>query len=155
MAVKKPIRKPAHSKHGTTKSLIEAKFDAAMQLWVRGFSFERIAAELYEGKISAARLNEMITKSNDFSDRYAAAKLERAQALVEQAVDWAYSAAATGEPSGLKVGIDTVFKAAGFLDPDKYSDKKKVELTGKDGGPIKTESMSDDDLLKIAAGSAQ
>lgn len=32
--------------------------------------------------------------------------------------------------------------------------KKAVEITGKDGGPIKLESVSDADLLKIAMGAA-
>lgn len=40
--------------------------------------------------------------------------------------------------------------------PDDYSERSKVELTGKDGGPIVTkriQDMTDDELAAIAAGS--
>lgn len=55
-----------------------------------------------------------------------------------------------------RLRVDTRLKVAAITRPEKYSEKKIMELTGKAGGPIEHAStLSDDQLAAIAAGSSQ
>ena len=51
--------------------------------------------------------------------------------------------------------IDTNLKVASKLHAAEYGDKTKVELTGKNGGPVQLLAMTDEELLKIAAQGAK
>ena len=127
--------------------------DEILDRYVSGEAITNIAATL-PFKISAPRLHGILMDCNDVRDAFIGARAERAHQLVERALAFSQGAAALGTEAGLKVAIDAHLKIASKLNPE-YNDKASVELTGKNGGPIKMISMSDDDLLKIAAAGLQ
>lgn len=119
--------------------------------WIEGERLSHIEKSLPFDKYRPGRMMRVIMASEKAAYMYLNARAEKAAHMVEDAVDWAKDAAATGDSSGLKVGIETYMKLAGKLDPENYGDKSRVELTGKNGGAVRVENMTDDMLLSIAA----
>ncbi len=132
--------KPPHSKHGKKKSLLADRWGQVFSLWAQGYSFNQIAEKLgLEGETGAG-LRAMIASDPDLIERMKPYGEFRAHTLSEQAIEWGYQAAAIGDASGLKVAIDMAMKTAARMLPEVYGDTKKVELTGKRGGPIQTKA---------------
>lgn len=75
-------------------------------------------------------------KHPDFLDQYARAKNESADALVEEMLDIADDDTADTQRSRLRV--DTRKWIASKLKPKKYGDRAELEITGENGGPVRT-----------------
>lgn len=56
----------------------------------------------------------------------------------------------TGDVVRDKLIIDTDLKLLAKWDPKRYAELNKQELTGADGGPIKTESRTDEEAARFA-----
>jgi hypothetical protein len=101
------------------------------------------------------RVRSLIMRNRDLADRYDSALLERAHGLVESAVEYGRRSADIGDSAALKVAIDVNLKVASKIAPNVYGDKTNVELTGKNGAPVKIMTMTDEQLLEIAAQNAK
>jgi len=93
----------------------------------------------------------ILDDEDDFTNRYASAREIQAANYAEQALEESESAlnVAKGAPGtgeagarvmAKKLHIDSLKWIAGKLDSPKWGHKTSTELTGKDGGAIKTES---------------
>lgn len=127
--------------------------DEVFERYVEGESFAAIARSL-DFTVTPMQLRDILMTSDETHHSYRVANEHRSHHLIEQALDYSRDAAMSGEVSGLKVAIDTNIKIAGKLNP-AYNDKSAVELTGKDGGPLKVLALTDEQLLEIAARGAQ
>lgn len=103
--------------------------------YVFGKSFQQIADEL-PFKIAGWKLRQILMDSEETSEQYAMAGIERAHNLIDASIDYGRKAAAIGDSSGLKVAIDVNLKVAAKLNAADYGDKSKLELTGKNGGAL-------------------
>lgn len=144
---KKFTGKP-HGKWGKIDAVLRPHVEAMLALYIEGLSMRQIVEQL-RLNVSAASARSYL--STQHAEEYDRAMVERAHEMVERNAEDAALASANGDSSGLKTAIETRFKLAALYAPDAYGDKKRVELTGKDGGSIKLEALSDDALLKIAA----
>lgn len=127
--------------------------DDVFDRYVWGESFQAIADTL-PFKVPGWKLRQILMESEETRELYANANILRSHNLVDAALDYGRQAAAIGDASGLKAAIDTNLKIAAKLNT-AYNDKASLELTGKDGGPVKLLAMTDEDLLKIAAQAAK
>lgn len=141
-----PERTAAEQLKADVLAVAEDVFDR----YVWGESFQSIADSL-PFKVPGWKLRQILMDSEETKDQYAMAGIERAHNLVDAALDYGRTAAAIGDASGLKTAIDVNLKVAAKLNAAAYGDKSKVELTGKDGGPVKLLALTDEELLKIAA----
>lgn len=85
-----------------------------------------------------------------FSDMYAKARQQCADAWFENAIGIATAADCAVDPKvvpGARLHVDTLKWAAAKLRPRAYSERQQVELSGPNGGPIQTET---DDLSKLS-----
>jgi len=86
-----------------------------------------------------------LTKQEEFSEQYARAREEQADAISDECID-----IAKNEPdvARARLMIDTRKWFASKMKPRKYGDRQTREHTGKDGAPIQTISsdMSRQDL---------
>lgn len=127
--------------------------DEVFDRYVYGESFQSIADSL-KFKVAGWKLRQILMESDETRETYANANILRSHNLIEASLDFGRQAAAIGTEQGFKVAIDTQLKIAAKLN-HAYSDKASLELTGKNGGPIKLLAMTDDELLKIAAQGTQ
>lgn len=135
---KPPLKPPLHA-YGELQERVLARWDSIVALWAEGDSFVTIVSKL-SMECSPASLRQAIALSPELVGQLNAVLALRSDSMVEQAVDWARDAARTGDPSGLKVGIDTFLKVASKVSPERYGDKSRVELTGANGGAIQTKA---------------
>jgi hypothetical protein len=147
-------RQPERDAAAELKANVLAVADEVFDRYVWGESFQAIADSL-SFKIQGWKLRQILMDSEETRDHYSMCGIERAHNLVDAALDYGRNAAAIGDRSGLKVAIDVNLKVASKLNAAAYGDKSKVELTGKDGGPVKLLAMTDEELLKIAAQAAK
>ncbi|WP_162651562.1 hypothetical protein [Lentilitoribacter sp. Alg239-R112] len=90
---------------------------------------------------------------DDFSNQYARAKEEQAEALADDIIaiaDQYDTAKDILEPDLIqraKLRIDSRKWVASKLKPKKYGDKVQSEISGPDGGPLQLNFVSDDDKL--------
>ena len=112
-----------------------AHIDRIATLWAAGHTFDGIVAAL---KLPATgnQLRKVVFDNPDLVIRLDEYHEMRAQSLVEHAAELAYAAAATGEPAGYRIAIDTMMKLSAKLDPGAWGDGKKVEVTGAGGDPV-------------------
>jgi hypothetical protein len=105
-----------------------------------------------------------LAKHEGFQEQYARAREAQADAIMEDILDiaddgtndWMERQNENGDSAGWslngehvqrsKLRVDARKWMAGKLAPKKYGEKSAVELTGKDGGAIKTESETTLDL---------
>ena len=147
-------RLPEREAAAELKANVLAIADEVFDRYVWGESFQSIADSL-PFKIPGWKLRQILMDSEETRDHYSMCGIERAHNLVDAALDYGRSAAQIGDSPGLKVAIDVNLKVASKLNAAAYGDKSKVELTGKDGGPVKLLAMTDEELLKIAAQAAK
>ena len=74
-------------------------------------------------------------KYEEFRDQYARAKEESAELFADEIVNIADS---TDDPQKARVQIDARKWVASKLKPKKYGDRVQQEISGPDGGAIKT-----------------
>lgn len=129
-----PERSAAQKLRDDVLDIAEEVFDR----YVYGESFQAIADSL-PFKIAGWRLREILMESEETRETYARASTLRSHNLVDAAVEFGYKAAKVGDAAGLRVAVDTCLKVAGKLNA-AYNDKASLELTGKDGGPVKVEA---------------
>jgi len=125
-----------------------AAVDEVYDRYVAGESMQQIADSL---KMRGWYLRRVMLESDETRERFAQARFDRAHNLVESALDYGRQAAAIGDAAGLRTAIDVNLKVAAKLHPTDYGDKSRLELTGKDGGPVKLLAMTDEQLLEIAS----
>lgn len=110
---------------------------------------------------SRTTVHRWLNDIEGFRANYAHARALRKDALVERlmslsrdAITHAHGAPGTGEAGAriqaIKLEIDTIKWILSKEYAHDYGDKITTELTGKDGGPIKTEGRSDEDMAKFA-----
>lgn len=128
---KLPERTAAEQLKADVLSVADEVFDR----YVWGESFQAIADSL-PFKIAGWKLRQILMDSDETSEQYAMAGIERAHNLVDAALDYGRQAAAIGDASGLKAAIDTNLKVAAKLHASAYGDKTKVEHTGANGKAI-------------------
>jgi hypothetical protein len=131
--------------------------DAMCQRLAEGESARSICRD--ESMPALSTFFKWLREHKEFSDQYAIAKEESADALVEDMLDIADNQVGNpvivdGEPlmeegkivkavdnssvGHARLRVDTRKWAASKLKPKKYGDKVTQELTGSDGGPIQT-----------------
>lgn len=128
---KLPERTAAEKLKAEVLAVAEEVFDR----YVWGESFQSIADSL-PFKIAGWKLRQILMDSEETSEQYAQAGIERAHNLVDAALDYGRKAAAIGSESGLKAAIDVNLKVASKLNAAAYGDKTKVEHTGANGKAI-------------------
>lgn len=128
---KLPERTAAEQLKADVLSVADEVFDR----YVWGESFQAIADSL-PFNIAGWKLRQILMDSDETSEQYAMAGIERAHNLVDAALDYGRQAAAIGDASGLKAAIDTNLKVAAKLHASAYGDKTKVEHTGANGKAI-------------------
>jgi hypothetical protein len=148
-----PHKEAEHAERERQLARVRAVAEELFDRYIRGERFYDLAAELLPD-VPLTRLRYLLSVHDDLIEGWSAAVLERSHYMIEENLAHAKMAAAVGDPAGLRVAIDTHFKMAAKLNAD-YGDKSKVELTGKDGGPVKLLAMTDEELLKIAAQAAK
>ena len=131
------------------KQILDAA-DEIFDRYVMGEPLTHIAASL-PFKVQGWKLRDVLMHSKETAERFANLNALRAHNLVDQAIAYGRQAADIGDSAGLKVAIDVNLKVASKIAPADYGDKTKMELTGKDGGPLKLLAMTDDQLLEIAS----
>lgn len=137
-----------HGKWGKLDAVLRPKVDTLLEMYIDGMSFKQIVEQLQINASPASVRNYLFQQHGEAYDR---AIVERAHEMVDRNAEDAARASANGDSSGLKTAIETRFKLAAMYAPDQYGEKRRVELTGKDGGAIRLEALSDEALLKIAA----
>lgn len=145
------------------REFVAANIELLMDLFVQGWSFKKMAAELEKKfpdlAISPSRLRAAILNSPRGVELYQQALIDRSHMLVDSALEDAENAARTGDSSGYRTAATIKMKIAGQLNPE-YAERSSVLLhgTGK-GGAIKTEAvveeLDDAALHAIAAGAIQ
>ncbi len=150
VSVKAPHVEAAELDRARELDHIRSVADELFDRYIRGGRFYDLVQELVPG-VPLHRVRYIISVNDDLQEAWAAATLERSHYMIEENLAHAKRAAAVGDPAGYRVAIDTHFKMAAKLNAATYGDTSKVELTGKDGGPVKMQNMTDEDLLKIAA----
>ena len=138
--------RPGSMKH-SVGSKIADKVDAVLELYSHGYSFQAIVQEL-NLPVTSIQLRTHIREQH--VSAYEQALVHRAHEMIERNAEDAAKASANGDSSGLKTAIDTRFKLAAMYAPEEYGERKRVEITGANGGPLKMENMSDEALAKIA-----
>ncbi len=133
-----------------TKHHVLAMAEDIFERYMAGESM-RLIAESMPFKISANRLRDILLNNPDTREAYADIHIHRSHSLVEAAVDYAREAGMLGDAAGLRVAIDANLKVAAKINARDYGDKSRVELTGKDGGPVKMVALTDEQLMEIAA----
>lgn len=142
------------------RELAATNIELLMDLYVQGWSFQRMATMLEEKfpdlAISPSRLRNAVLENARGRELYSAAMVDRSHMLVESALDDAYNAAKTGDSGGFKTAATIKMQVAAKLNAADYGEKSSVTLkgTGKDGA-IKhenVESVPDSILEAIAAG---
>lgn len=91
-----------------------------------------------------------LRKHKSFSDQYARAREDQAEALADDVMDTALNKDL--EPNDRRVRVDALKWLASKRKPKVYGDKVQTELTGRDGGPIQTidlTQLSDADLDRL------
>lgn len=108
-----------------------------------------------------------LNENKSFSEQYARAREAQADALFDDVLDIADDArndwmeTHAEDSMGWRVNGENIQRSrlrvdarkwmAGKLAPKKYGEKVTTELTGKDGGPIQTEEVSDLEAAKRIA----
>ena len=101
-----------------------------------GFSLRQIC--LSESMPNRATVFRWLAKYEEFSDQYARAKEEAAELFAEDIISIA-DGEEDGDVQRDRLRVDARKWVASKLKPKKYGDKVQQEITGANGGPIKTE----------------
>lgn len=114
----------------------------------QGFSLTAFAGEIGVGRDTIARWNRDIP---EFGEGVQRAKAKMAQFWEQQAVDLAKNGGQSGRATIVIFGLRNAA-------PEDFSETKRVELTGADGGPLSIEGERTEDkkllLLALEARSA-
>lgn len=106
----------------------------------RGFSLSEICRR--EGMPDITVVYDEMRRDPSFASRYARAKEESADTYAAKMLDIAFGKLDDANAvNAARLQIDTLKWIAAKLKPKSYGDRVAAELTGKDGGPIKTQSV--------------
>lgn len=119
------------------KAVVEPILERLIDMYVDGMSIRQIIDEL---RIPLTQNNLRLTILYYWPEIWEAARVARSHELIERNAEYAINAAGTGEASGFKAAAEINFKLAAIYNADEFGEKKKVELTGKNGGPIETKA---------------
>jgi hypothetical protein len=101
--------------------------------YANGMSMRKVSEAL---DIPYSQMLQTINLVPEFKAAVAVIRESIAASLVDDVVEYSRKAARGAD---WKTAGDLALKAAAKLSPTQYGDKKSVELTGKDGGAIRTE----------------
>lgn len=111
-----------------------------------GMSLRKICAQ--DGMPDKTTVRRWLQQQDGFRTQYAQAREDQADHWADEIIDIADEA----EDAALaKVRVDARKWVACKLKPKAYGDKVLNEHTGKDGGPIQTKDMSDNDIARRIA----
>lgn len=112
------------------------------QSLVDGMSLRSVCRDEAMPSISSVML--WLTKHPEFSEQYEKATHERATGMFEDMFEIAdFVDKDPAAVSKAKLQVDVRKWALARMNPKKYGDKLTTELTGADGGPVKTEAVVD------------
>lgn len=112
------------------------------QSLVDGMSLRSVCRDEAMPSISSVML--WLTRHPEFSEQYAKATDERAVGMFEDMFEIAdFVDKDPAAVSKAKLQVDVRKWALSRMNPKKYGDKLTTELTGADGGPVKTEAVVD------------
>jgi hypothetical protein len=97
---------------------------------------------------NARTVHRWLATHEEFRQHYARAKEECADYYSEEIVEIVDGA---DDPQRARVRMDARKWYASKLAPKKYGDKVVSEVTGKDGGPIQTESLTEIEVARRLA----
>lgn len=121
----------------THKDILEPFLDALLARYESGESL-RSVAETMGIPLSVMQIRSVL--ATHYPGRWDESIVERAHQYVERMSDMAECAARLNDSGGFRTAIDTYHKLAAVHAPKIYSDKRRVELSGIDGAPIRTEA---------------
>jgi hypothetical protein len=127
------------------KEIIEPYIDDILYRISIGYPMTAIVGEL---QLPLNATQARVAIAFHWHAEYAEAKIQLAHHIVEQTVVSAERADTLGEAAGYRAASDIRLKVAALLSPDDYLDKKRLELTGRDGGPIESSDLSPDEAYK-------
>lgn len=102
-----------------------------------GESLETIAKTL-DAPITGFQIRCAIASDIELDTRWRAVRAFRAQVFIEQAAEYVKDLAKAGL---YNEAVDKLIKLAEKTAPDVFGPKQTVELTGRDGGPVQTETV--------------
>ena len=115
---------------------VVAVIDRIVAHWAAGKTFVQIV-ETLKIPMTGPELRTVIMRDAELRARLNAEHGIRAHTMIDKVVEWCEEAAMQGNH---KVAIDTYLKLAARLSPSEHSDVSKVELTGKNGGPLQVKA---------------
>lgn len=147
-----PLSAESKPKAGRPCEFTEAIGDAICEWLEEGKSLNKFCEQ--EGMPSRPTVNRWCRNNDSFHTRYALARKAQADAYFDQSMDIADDGLrdyAIDPAIGIIVNhdhinrarlrVDTRKWAAAHLRPSRYGTRSQLELTGKDGGPIKTQEV--------------
>lgn len=144
-AKKKAVRK-RHAK-GATKPIPHEELERVIERMCEGESLRQICADPAMPSVGGVLNYAMLRRGADdpfvqrFAEAYSLAKEIRAEAWADEIVDIADMTEADRDHVAKdKLRIESRKWLLSKLLDRQYGDKSKHEVTGKDGGPVKTES---------------
>lgn len=140
--VPQAIVPPANEAEATRTARVIAIFPEVCTRWAEGKTIEQIAGELGVG--TGTQLRKVIENNRALRVVLDEFKQFRADHMYDKAIEWAHQAASLGplSPQGLKIGIDTLMKAAAQMSPHVYGDVKKTEIRDAKGKLVGTETTT-------------
>ena len=138
--VEKPAEAPKVAV--TADDVVVMYMDKIVAYWAGGLSFNKITKEL-NVPITAGQLRARIVHDKDLRDKLNAVHearsfsiVDEATAAAERAIDQSSPLSTAGYTSGAKILLTVAEKT----DPKNWAAPSKVELTGKNGGPVEVKA---------------
>jgi hypothetical protein len=117
-------------KSGEFKKLIISRIDDLIDLWLQGVPLKKAAEQLFLPPSTHIAVYQM----PETRELMRAARETKAALLVDDALEWAGEAGASGtsmlDSSLMSLGVNTNLKVASKLDPKTWGDKTQMELSG-------------------------
>jgi hypothetical protein len=121
----------------TLSSIVRRCWQEIFTRHAGGESLEAIAKTL-DKPISGVQIRGVIDNDTELSTRWRAVRAIRAHVFIETAAELTKKLAEAGL---YNEAADKLIKLAEKTAPDVYGPKQTVELTGRDGAPIQTETV--------------
>lgn len=142
---------------GRPSSFTQEVADQICERLAEGESLRSILKD--EGMPGLSTVFRWLDDNEAFREQYTRARDIQADACFDELADMADEppekkvdgSVDPGWVNHQKLRIDTRKWAISKLAPKKYGDRLTTELTGKDGGPIQTESLNDNEIARRIA----
>lgn len=99
-----------------------------------------------EGMPSISMVYRWLREHDEFRELYESSKEDAADLLAEEILEIADDE--SGDTQRARLRVDARKWVAAKLKPKRFGDFQRNEITGKDGGPVQFQSMTDEELDK-------